>query len=72
MTQVKAKPKTRGSLVQDGNLRRSLASNRDSMISVDDQGTCRHLRGIEGVSGMCEECTERAKAKEKMKECTIV
>jgi hypothetical protein len=42
------------------------------MISVDDHGTCRHLRGIEGVSGMCEECTERARAKEKMKECTIV
>ena len=42
------------------------------MISVDNQGTCRHLRGMEGVSGMCEECIERARAKEKMKECTIV
>jgi hypothetical protein len=72
LTQIKTKPKTRESLVQDGNLRRSLASNRESIISVDDQGTCRHLRGIEGVSGMCEECSERAKAKEKLKECTIV
>ena len=72
MNQTKSKRITKGSLVQDGSLRRSLASNKDSMISVDEHGTCRHLRGIEGVSGMCEECAERARAKEKMKECTIV
>ena len=58
-------------MAESNNNKRSFASS--SVVSMDENGACKHIREMgEGASGICEECAEKARAKEKMKECAIM